>query len=208
MNAISFIALHICNELNLKKMKATNYLLALAITLSSFGLFAQTQKVNTEKSSINWLGKKIGGQHEGIIKIKSGTLELKNDQIVSGNFTVDMTSITNTDIKNEVYNKKLVGHLKSDDFFGVEKFPTASLNITKATKFSNGKTSVTGELTIKGKTESITFDLIKSENSYTSKIEIDRSKYDVKYGSTSFFDSLGDKAIDDIFILNIVLLID
>ncbi len=189
-------------------MKTTNYLVALALTFSSLGLFAQTQKINTKKSTINWLGKKIGGQHEGIIKIKSGTLELKNDQIVSGNFTVDMTSITNTDIKDEGYNKKLVGHLKSDDFFGVDKFPTASLSITKATEFSNGKTSVIGELTIKGKTESITFDLTKSGNSYTTKIDIDRSKYGVKYGSTSFFDSLGDKAIDDIFILNIELLIN
>ncbi len=197
-------------EQNLKKMKTTNYLFALVLTLSSFGLFAfaQTQKVNTEKSTINWLGKKIGGQHEGLIKLKNGVLEEKNGKIVSGSFVIDMTSLTNTDLQDEGYNKKLVGHLKSDDFFGVEKFPTATLNITKATKFSNGKASITGKLTIKGKTENITFDIVKNENTYTAKIEIDRSKYDVKYGSTSFFDSLGDKAIDDIFILNIKLLID
>jgi polyisoprenoid-binding protein YceI len=119
-----------------------------------------------------------------------------------------MTSLINTDLQDEGYNKKLVGHLKSDDFFGVEKHPTATLNITKATKFSNGKASITGKLRIKSKTETITFDIVKNENTYTAKIEIDRSKYDVKYGSTSFFDSLGDKAIDDIFILNIKLLID
>jgi polyisoprenoid-binding protein YceI len=195
-------------EQNLKKMKTTNYLLALVLTLSSFGLFAQPQKINTEKSTINWLGKKIGGQHEGLIKLKNGVLEEKNGKIVSGSFIIDMTSLTNTDLQDEGYNKKLVGHLKSDDFFGVEKFPTATLNITKATKFSNGKASITGKLTIKSKTETITFDIVKNENTYTAKIEIDRSKYDVKYGSTSFFDSLGDKAIDDIFILNTKLLVD
>ena len=189
-------------------MKTTNYLLALVLTISSLGLFAQTQKVNTEKSTINWLGKKIGGQHEGLIKLKSGVLEEKSGEIVSGSFIIDMTSITNTDLTDAGYNKKLVGHLKSDDFFGVEKFPTATLNITKATKFSNGKASLTGKLTIKGKTETVTFDIIKNKNIYTAKIEIDRSKYDVRYGSTSFFDSLGDKAIDDIFILNIKLLIN
>lgn len=189
-------------------MKTTNYLLALVLTISSLGLFAQTQKINTEKSTINWLGKKIAGQHEGLINLKSGVLEEKSGKIISGSFVIDMTSITNTDLTDAGYNKKLVGHLKSDDFFGVEKFPTATLNITKATKFSNGKASVTGKLTIKGKTETVTFDITKNKNSYTAKIEIDRSKYDVRYGSTSFFDSLGDKAIDDIFILNIKLLID
>ena len=165
------------------------------------------QKINTEKSTINWLGKKIGGQHEGLINVKSGELEEKGGKIVSGSFVIDMTSITNTDLTDASYNQKLVGHLKSDDFFGIEKFPTANLNITKATKFSNGKASVTGDVTIKGKTETITFDIVKEGNSYSAKIEIDRSKHDVRFGSTSFFDSLGDKAIDDLFILDIKLVV-
>ena len=186
-------------------MKKTNYILAVILMISSFGLFAQKVTVNTKKSTINWLGKKIGGQHEGLINIKSGELEEKGGKIVSGSFVIDMTSLTNTDLKDASYNQKLVGHLKSDDFFGVEKFPTATLRITNATKFSNGKASVTGEITIKGKTETITFDVVKDGNSYTTKLEIDRSKHDVKYGSTSFFDSLGDKAIDDIFTLDIKL---
>ncbi|MCK0180076.1 YceI family protein [Flavobacteriaceae bacterium S0862] len=189
-------------------MKVTNYLLALAISFSTYGVFSQSQSVNIENSTINWLGKKIGGQHEGFIQIKSGKLELKNDQIISGNFTIDMTSITNTDLKDEGYNKKLVGHLKSDDFFGVEKYPTATFKITKATKFSNGKASVTGNLTIKDKTESITFDFVKNINHYTAKLEIDRSKFNVRYGSTSFFDSLGDKAINDIFTLDVKLVVN
>ncbi len=192
-------------EQNLKKMKAKSYLVAIVLTISSFGLFAQTQTVNSEKSTINWLGKKIGGEHKGLIKLKNGELTEKDGKIVSGSFVIDMTSITNTDLTDPGYNAKLVGHLKSDDFFGVEKFPTATLNITKATKFSNGNASVTGTMTIKGKTETITFDIVKSKNTYTATIEVDRSKYNVRYGSTSFFDSLGDKAIDDVFILNIKL---
>ena len=189
-------------------MKTINYLFALVLSISSLGLFAQTQNVNIESSTVNWIGKKIGGQHEGLIKLKSGVFEEKSGEIVSGSFVIDMTSISNTDLTDEGYNQKLVGHLKSDDFFGVEKYPTATLNITKATAFSDGKASVTGELMIKGKSESITFDFIKNENSYTATMEVDRSKFDVKYGSSSFFDSLGDKAIDDIFILDIALFVD
>ena len=117
-----------------------------------------------------------------------------------------MNSITCTDLEDIGYNQKLVGHLKSDDFFGVKQNPTASLTITKSTKFSKGKATVTANLTIKGKTESITFEVVKNGTIYTTKLEIDRSKYDVRYGSTSFFDSLGDKAIDDIFTLKINLI--
>ena len=81
-------------EQNLKKMKAKSYLVAIVLTISSFGLFAQTQTVNSEKSTINWLGKKIGGEHKGLIKLKSGVLTEKDGKIVSGSFVIDMTSLT------------------------------------------------------------------------------------------------------------------
>ena len=116
-----------------------------------------------------------------------------------------MTSITNTDLTDEGYNQKLVGHLNSDDFFGVEKYPNAKLEIKKATSFSNGKASVNANLTIKGKTESVLFDVLKTDRGYTAKIDVDRSKFDVRYGSDSFFDNLGDNVIDDIFTLDITL---
>jgi len=170
-------------------------------------MYAQKVEVNTENSSIEWLGKKIGGQHEGNIQVKSGYFELKNDKIVAGRFVVDMTTITNSDLKDEGNNQKLIGHLKSDDFFGVEKFPTASLVVTKSSKFSNGKATVIGDITIKGKTDTITFEVVREGNTYSAKINIDRSKFDVKYGSNSFFDNLGDKAINDIFTLDISLAI-
>ncbi len=132
-------------------------------------------------------------------------MELKNDQIVAGNFVVDMTTITNADLTDEGYNQKLVGHLKSDDFFGVAKYPTAKFVVSKSSNFSNGKATLTGDITIKGKTERISFEIVRSGNRYTAKIDLDRSKFDVRYGSNSFFDNLGDKAIKDIFTLNIKL---
>jgi polyisoprenoid-binding protein YceI len=188
-------------------MKTLNFVIALIILLSSNVMFAQKVEVNTEKSTIDWHGEKVVGEHDGTIQVKSGSFELKNDQIVAGNFVIDMTTITNTDLEDAGYNQKLVGHLKSDDFFGVEKYPTANFTITKSSKFSNGKATVTGDLTIKGKTESISFDVTRAGEEYTAKIDIDRSKFDVRYGSNSFFDNLGDKAIDDIFTLDINLVV-
>jgi polyisoprenoid-binding protein YceI len=119
-----------------------------------------------------------------------------------------MTTITNTDLENENYNQKVVGHLKSDDFFGVEKYPSATFEVTGSSKFSNGKATLSGDITIKGKTESISFEVVRAEKEYTAKVEIDRSKFDVKYDSNSFFDNLGDKAIDDIFELEIKLIVN
>ncbi len=188
-------------------MKTKNFALALIIMLSTQIVFAQKVEVNSKKSGVEWLGKKIGGQHEGNIQVKSGYFEIKNDKILEGNFVIDMTSITNTDLKDEGYNQKLVGHLKSDDFFGVENYPTANFEVTESSKFSNGKATITGAITIKGKTESISFKVVRAGNEYTSKIDVDRSKFDVKYGSNSFFDNLGDKAIDDIFSLHIKLVV-
>ena len=187
-------------------MKTKYFLLVLVLSSYSFGLQAQIQTINTAKSSVSWLGKKITGQHEGTIKIKSGSLEIKNNKISSGNFVIDMNTISCSDLEDAGYNQKLVGHLKSDDFFGVGKFPNAILKINNSSAFLNNVASVKGQITIKGKTEDISFDVTNEKNTYSANIEIDRSKFNVRYGSTSFFDTLGDKAIDDIFTLNIKLL--
>lgn len=183
------------------------FVLALIMMLTGSALFAQKAKISTEKSSIEWLGKKLGSQHDGLIQLKSGFLELEGEKIVAGNFVVDMTTITNSDLENEDYNQKLVGHLKSDDFFGVENYPTASFKVTQSSKFSNGKAKLSGDITIKGKTESISFEVVRVGNEYSAKVEIDRSKFDVRYGSDKFFDNLGDKAIEDIFTLDITLVV-
>lgn len=186
-------------------MKTKNVALLIVLILAGTMTFAQKVEVNTEKSSVEWVGKKIGGQHVGNIQLKSGALELNDHQIVSGHFVIDMNTMTNTDLTDEGYKQKLIGHLKSDDFFGVDKYPTAHFKVTQTTAFKDGKATVTGDLTIKGKTQPITFDVTHSGEAYVAKIKIDRSKYDVRYGSNSFFDNLGDKAIDDIFTLDIKL---
>ena len=188
-------------------MKTNNLLLAIAITLSGSVLFAQTFEVNIEESNIEWHGKKIGGKHDGLIQLKSGSFALEDDQIVSGSFVVDMSSITNNDLKDEGRNQRLVGHLKSDDFFGVETYPTASFEVDQSTEFANGKATLTGDITIKDKTERIAFDVLKEGEIYKAEVEIDRSKFDVRYGSKSFFNNLGDNAIDDIFTLRIKLVV-
>lgn len=187
-------------------MKKLSLLLVL-LFVTGISIFAQKNQVKINESQVKWTGTKIGGSHKGEIKIEHGFLSLKSDQIVGGEIVMDMNSITVTDIEDQGYNQKLVGHLKSDDFFGVEKYSNSKFVISKVTKFADGKAKVTGQLTIKGKTESLSFDVFKDGNSYTAQIKVDRSKFDVRYGSNSFFDNLGDKAIGDIFTLDISLII-
>lgn len=186
------------------KMSTVSLLWGIMFLGSAQALYAQKLEVNPEESTIGWMGKKVGGQHDGYIQLKSGFFELEDDRIAKGEFVVDMTSITNSDLK-EGSRERLVNHLKSDDFFGVEKYPTASFKVTNSSTFNNGKATLTGEMNIKDKTENISFDVFRNENTYTAKIEIDRSKFDVRYGSDKFFDNLGDRAIDNIFTLDVTL---
>jgi polyisoprenoid-binding protein YceI len=175
------------------------------ITLVTFSINAQTtKKVDVAKSKVEWLGKKVTGQHNGDIKLKEGALVFKGDKLAGGNFTVDMTTINTTDLTGG-YKDKLDGHLKSDDFFGVAKFPTAKLVFKTVTDKGNNVTTVTADLTIKGKTNPVTFDITVNGNTATTKVIVDRAKYDIKYGSGSFFDDLGDKTIYDEFELDITL---
>lgn len=177
----------------------------LVITMSNGIVSAQTKNVNAAKSSIAWVGKKVTGQHEGTVKLKDGSFFFKDNKITRGKFTVDMTSIEVTDMKAGEGKEKLEGHLKADDFFGTEKFATASMNFTKVSPKANGVYAVTADLTIKGITKPVNFDLTVKGNAATAKVVVDRTKYDIKYGSGSFFDNLGDKAISDNFDLTVSL---
>lgn len=185
--------------------KIINTLLIATIVFSAFAFTSPIEnKVPITESTIIWKGKKvIGSSHNGTIDLKEGYFEFKNDALVGGHFVIDMTSISNNDLEGK-YKTKLEGHLKSDDFFGVEKFPTASFKINEVNQ-SNGSYNITGDMTIKGITNSVSFDLNMNGNTSTATIEIDRSKFDVRYGSGSFFDNLGDKTISDIIELNISL---
>ncbi len=181
-----------------KFITASTVILVAFIAFSFTSLETITKEVKIDKSKVIWKGYKVTGSHEGTIAIQSGTLKFEADVLVGGEFVIDMTSITNADLQGE-YKDKLEGHLKSDDFFGVEKFPTATLVFKNVEVAGKNSYKVTGDLTIKGKTNPVTFDFSVYGSKANATLKIDRSKYDVKYGSSSFFDNLKDKVIYDEF---------
>lgn len=166
---------------------------------------AQTKKVDTGKSQISWVGKKVTGQHAGTVSLKDGSLVFKNNKLTGGAFTVDMTSITVTDLKAGEGKEKLEGHLKADDFFGTAKFPTASLAFKTITAKANNNYTVTADLTIKGITKPVTFDIAVSGNKASTTFKVDRTKYGIEYKSGSIFSGLGDAVINDEFELSVAL---
>lgn len=187
----------------MKKNIALFSFLALAAA-AHLGL-AQSYKVDTSKSTLEWEGGKItGSTHTGLIQLTDGYFQLANEAFTQGQFTIDMTSMTNTDLGGE-YGENLMGHLKSDDFFSVDRFPSATLEIVSSTPFKNNRATVQAKATIKGKTEKVTFEVIRQGNTFDAELVLDRSKFDVRYGSDSFFDNLGDNVILDEFTMNIHL---
>lgn len=163
-----------------------------------------SKEVDTKESEVSWKGYKVTGSHYGTVALQSGSLEFTGEVLTGGEFVVDMSTIGSTDLSGE-YKDQLDGHLKSEDFFGVEKFPTAALKITKIAQSGKNSYDVTGDLTIKGKTLPIDFEISVYGSKATANLKIDRSKYDIRYGSGSFFDNLGDKTIYDEFDLNVDL---
>ncbi len=178
--------------------------LALVVVLSTASVTAQTKKVDASKSTINWVGKKVTGKHEGTINLKDGALVFKGKKLKGGTFTVDMTTINTTDLTGKSKDN-LDGHLKADDFFGTEKFPTAALVFKTIGAKAKNVYSITADLTIKGITKPVTFDIAVNGNTATTNLKIDRTKYGIQYGSGSIFDNLGDKAIADEFELAVAL---
>lgn len=178
--------------------------IALVIAFGTTVATAQSKKVNVEKSTINWNAKKVTGEHSGTVNLQDGALIFKNGKVAGGNFTVNMTSVTTTDLSGD-WKAKLDGHLKSEDFFSTEKFKTSTLEFKKIAAKANGVYTVTADLTIKGITNPVTFDLAVKGSTASTIVKIDRTKYDIKYGSKSFFDSIGDKAINDDFDLTVNL---
>ena len=192
------------------KKVTTLFVAIIAVALVAFKPVAPvTFKVDADKSKIEWTGKKVTGQHTGTIKLASGEVVTNGKTPTGGKFTIDMTSMTSTDLQGGGADK-LLGHLKSDDFFGTEKYPTSTFTATKITPAGANKVNVTGNLTIKGKTAAITFPATYTlaGNTLTvvaPEVKVDRTVYDIRYGSKSFFESIGDKAIDNEFLLNVTL---
>lgn len=166
-------------------------------------------KVNAEQSKLTWLAKKVTGEHSGTINVTSGSLTLDNKVLKGGSFELDTKTIAVTDLTDKETNAKLLGHLKSADFFAVDKFDKATFNITSAKSTGAGTYDVKGKLTIKGITNEISFPATVKQDgnkvTANAKIIIDRTKYDIKFRSKSFFENLGDKTIYDDFELNVQL---
>lgn len=160
--------------------------------------------INVSESSIHWLGKKITGQHEGKINLLSGSLIMENGLLTGGDFIVDMNSIASTDLKGESA-KKLEGSLKSEEWFDAENHPQAKLVFTSVVSQDGGLYNVTGDFTIKGKTNPATFELKVNYLEATTKVIIDRTLYNILNGSNSFFSNLKDKMINNYFELDVNL---
>lgn len=183
------------------------FVLALSLTTA---VFAGSQTVDTAKSSVKWVGKKVTGEHTGTIAIKEGSLVAENGKISGGKIVIDMNTIVDKDLTDPEWNGKLIGHLKSDDFFAVATHPTSELVLTKVETTGNNY-SFSGNLTIKGITNPVAFKATSAKDgkvtTYTGTLTIDRTKFNMKFGSKSFFENLGDKVVYDEFTLDFNLVV-
>ena len=194
-------------------MKKTFLTIALAIiTTFSFATKPHTDnvRVNAENSTVKWIGSKVASSHEGAVNIQKGILMIDHGTLVGGQFSIDMNSISCSDIESEKKNQYLVGHLKNEDFFNVEQFPLAIITITKAVKGEENSYKIIADLTIKGITHPVAFQAKIDINGLnflaTAKIKIDRTKWGIEYNSGNFFKDLGDKLILDEILFDVYLL--
>jgi len=168
-----------------------------------------TYAVSVEETVVNWEGRKpllVDYKEAGTLKVSEGSVEVAEDGAVSGSFSFDMESIDTPTTMGNKPPAMLIGHLKSEDFFNVEEFPTAEFEIREVARAEDVETShaytVTGDLTIKGITNEITFPaLIYMEDGALvaeASTQFDRTLWDIRYGSNNFFDNVGNNLIDDL----------
>ncbi len=194
-------------------MKNAIFILSLLLATTT-SLFAGNENgsytLNVQSSKLVWKADKVTGSHTGNLQFKSGTLLTKDGKLTGGSFEVDMTTINDTDLEGE-WKQKMDGHLKSEDFFNIEKYPTAKFEITKVefTPTDRAAYKIVGKLTIKGVTNEVMFNAKVSVDgktlTATTEFKIDRTKWGIKYGSGQFFSDLGDKMINDEFLVTISL---
>lgn len=188
----------------MKKLFSFAILMTGTIFMMAFNpIKEEVYTVDTSKSTIAWSAKKVGGGHTGTVSITEGSLIYNGKALQKGMFTMDMSSITSD-------NARVTTHLKSPDFFSAENNPKSKFEITKVSSAGKERVNITGNLTIKGITHPLTFPAtVKQANGVVvaaaSGIKVDRTKYDIKFRSKTFFGDIGDKAIDDEFELNINL---
>ena len=170
-------------------------------TLFAAAEFVAPATVSKIESQVRWEASKVTGTHWGYVPLKNATLDYSGGKIKGGSFDMDMVNLTVEDLTDAKSKGSLTGHLKSDDFFSVEKFNTSSFKITEA-KSSNGTDyTITGNLTIKGITQKVSFpakvSVAGKKVTATGQIKFDRTKFEIKYRSGSYFEDLADKMIYD-----------
>jgi len=170
---------------------------------------AENVPMDFETSKVLWSAKKITAEHNGTVNLSRGELLISDGKVSGGSFEVDMTTIIDLDLAEPGLRKKIVYQLKSDDFFSVDQFPTASFKIESLKKTSGDTYHVAGGMTIKGKTLPVEFDaLIKVQGgkwTFDATLELDRTRWNVRYRSGKFFENLGDNLIYDIFKITVKL---
>ncbi len=176
----------------------------LIFILGSVFANSDTLWVDKVSSEVQWIGRKVTGEHNGHIQVAGGFIIRNEGKLQSGEILMNMQSITVDDIENSKWNQKLTNHLKNDDFFNSEKFPTAKFVFSEF-KGKGADTHVKGNMTIRDKTVPLIFifnTVVDADSSHaTGSVNIDRSLFGVKYGSGTFFEGLGDKMIMDEFSL-------
>ena len=183
----------------------------LLLGLEAFALASTGEKLalDPEKSTIEWVGKKLTGEHRGTVALKTGHVIVRQGRLLEAQLEIDLTKLTCTDIEDTKSNRNIVNHLKNDDFFSVDRFPTATFVLKKSTPMTGNRHRAEGLLTIKGQTQPIRFEisLSKTQKGYhaTGTLHVDRTRWGIKYKSGTFFKSLGDKVIEDKFELHLSL---
>jgi polyisoprenoid-binding protein YceI len=167
-------------------------------------------KIKPASSTVNWTGKKVLGLHTGNINIANGFIEITDNTIIGGEIQIDMTSIVVTDIEDKKTHDDFLAHLKNDDFFSVDKFKTATLSIIGSGRVETNKFKIDGNLTIKDISRLISFissiEIFADTLHSIGEVVIDRTLYNIRYGSGKFVDNLGDKLIYDEFVLQFKLI--
>ncbi|MHC0442874.1 YceI family protein [Flavobacterium sp. 3-210] len=163
-------------------------------------------EIQSVDSRIDWIGRKVTGAHNGTIKVKEGSFLLIDGQITTGEVIIDMSTLVILDVTDSATNTQFAGHLASDDFFSIEKFPTAVFEILSTIRQLGNQYRFEGNLTIKGITHAAGFDAIVNNSDDTfnlaGKLIVDRTKYDIKFRSGNFFKNLGDTLIYNDFDLD------
>lgn len=177
------------------------------VVLLGFSLVLSASEFVVDKalSKVKWEAKKVTGKHYGSISFVDGSVSVTNNMISGGTFVIDMKSIVDEDITDAGMKSKLMGHLSSDDFFSVAKFPESNMVIKKVTLVSGDEYRFLVDLTIKGITNPVEFNAKIAVNgdklNAEGVITVNRTLFGIKYGSGSFFQGLGDKVIYDDFTL-------